>query len=107
VTTAIAAEVVVRYSTGKEREQPTQRQRGPEVSTMYDEYTLERFGKDKVTGWLQEAEADRRVMLATAGQRAGGVRELARKLGALITSAVQSLLNPPATPLDIPFGHAG
>ncbi len=74
---------------------------------MYNEYAIERIGKEKVTAWLHEAEADRRVLLATAGQDTGGLGKLALKVGNAVASAFRSIINPPVTPLDVPFGHAG
>ena len=74
---------------------------------MFNEDAIERLGREKVTVWLHEAEADRRAMLATTGQDTGGLGKLARKVGNAVASAFRSIINPPVTPLDIPFGHAG
>ncbi len=74
---------------------------------MFNEYAIERLGREKVTVWLHEAEADRRALLATRGQDTGGLGNLARKVGSAVASAFRSIIHPPVTPLDIPFGHAG
>ncbi len=76
---------------------------------MVNEYAIESIAKEKVNTWLHQAEADRLVTLATAGQEAAVPRfgHLMRKVGMAFASAYRTIVNPPATPIDLPFGHAG
>jgi hypothetical protein len=74
---------------------------------MYNEYTIENLAKERIDGWLREAEGDRQVMLATAGRNTGRVGAFVRKVGNAFATGVRLILHPPASPVDIPFGHAG
>ncbi len=74
---------------------------------MYNDYTIENLAREKVDGWLRQAEADRQVLLATTEQNAGSAGGLVRKVGSVFASGFRWILHPPATPIDMPFGHAG
>lgn len=74
---------------------------------MYNDYTIENLAKEKVAGWLRQAEADRQVLLATTEHNAGGASSLVRKVGNVFASGFRWILHPPASPIDMPFGHAG
>lgn len=74
---------------------------------MFTEYTVESMARDRINTWRQEAEADRQVRLAMTGQEIGGVELSARRVRTLLLSGFQWLLHPPATPIDMPFGHSG
>ncbi len=77
------------------------------VIKMYNDYLIENLAREKQAGWLRQAEADRQVVLATTKQNTGGAGSLVRKVGNVFASGFRLILHPPATPIDMPFGHAG